>query len=233
MFHALRRSTQSIALGVFPLCCSTTCFRTTLLFARRPSRFVSSLPPLNSREVKPYIFIFIPYVLRSASETSQGFAGMWNAHRHTHIHIYIYIRIKKHQDNRFSVLRRRPPQDSHRVTPLHSVYSACFAPRHFFAHLFCLSVVDHRIFFLMLPICFETTLAGLHSLHALYSFQFWICFICVAFIGGESINVYMYSRCFKCCGGDLPLTQGNRNHTYSPLFHMCYALRRRTHQDSR
>ena len=151
----------------------------------------------------------------------------------TYTYTYIYICIKKHQDNRFSVLRRRPPQGSHRVTPLHSVYSPCFAPRHFFAHLFCGSVVDHRIFLLMLPICFETTLAGLHSLHALYSFQFWMCFGCVAFFGGETNHVYMYSRCFTFCGGDLLSTQGNSNHTYSPLFHMCYALRRRTPQDSR
>ena len=86
--------------------------------------------------------------------------------------------------------------------------------RHFVAQLFCLS-------------------GGRPSHYALYSFQFWFCFTCVAFIGGESINVYMYSKCFTFCGGDLPLTQGDRNHTYSPLFHMCYALRRRTPQDSR
>ena len=76
--------------------------------------------------------------------------------------------------------------------------------RHFFAQLFCLSGVDHRIFVVMLPIGSETTLAGLHSLHALYSFQ-----TCVALFGGDNINVYMYSRCFTFCGGDLPLTQGN------------------------
>ena len=57
--------THSTPLGLFPLCCSASCFRISVLFARRRR------PPQDSRECETHTDI------------------------HTYIHIYMYIGIEK------------------------------------------------------------------------------------------------------------------------------------------